>query len=208
MSARKCAIWTSFITVLGGVTSASAIEKETALLTESASQKIHVSVAPTPRPTSSEPVVHVLEQSLPSFLRQAAHRGGYEITLSKRVRGVIQRKVLPTDIRKILPELAEQFGLKWHFQQKQLFVSVGSENTTRLIFLGKMSYEQLKEAMSQAGLRDDVYDMSFVEESNSITVNGSTSYITSIELITESFNKNRQNQESGVTLIKFGKKSN
>lgn len=150
------------------------------------------------------PTVYVISQPLPAFLRQAARRNGYQITLSKRVRGVLKKRTLPMDIRKILPEIGEQFDLKWHFQQKQLFVSIGAENTTRLIYLGQMKMDQLREAMQQADIESDAYDLSYVSESNSVLVNGSVSYIASLELIAESYNKNLANRKSNVKVIRYG----
>lgn len=151
-----------------------------------------------------KPKVFVLEQSLSSFLRQAARRSGYQIALSKRVKGVLKKVELPTDIREIMPEIAEQFDLKWHYQQKQLFVSVSSENANRVIFLGSMRYDDLQRAIEQAGIESSSYELSHVEESNSVIVNGSVSYISNIELIIDSYQKNKKNKKSGVKVIRFG----
>jgi len=153
---------------------------------------------------SAPPQVHVLEQSLSTFLRQAARRSGYEISLSKRVRGTLKNSVLPSDIRKIMPQIAEQFDLKWHFQKKQLFVSIGSEITNRVIYLGAMKFEDLEKATKQAGIENNSYDMSFVEESNSVIVNGSVSYISNLELIIDSFKKNLGEKKVGVKVIRYG----
>lgn len=173
-----------------------------ALLTPEASTRMTFSAVK--NEPDAVPTVYVVSQPLPAFLRQAARRNGYQITLSKRVRGVLKKRTLPMDIRKILPEIAEQFDLKWHFQQKQLFVSIGAENTTRLIYLGQMKMDQLREAMRQADIESDAYDLSYVAESNSVLVNGSVSYIASLELIAESYNKNLANQKSNVKVIRYG----
>jgi type II secretory pathway component GspD/PulD (secretin) len=152
--------------------------------------------------------VHVIEQSLPSFLRQIARRNGYQIELSKRVRGLLQNKRYPMDLRKVMPLLAEQFDLKWHFQEKQIYVSVGAENTSRLIYLGQMKPDGLKTAIEQAGIEAKDYGFTFVEESNSVLINGSAAYIASVELIAESFNKKLKNKKSNVKIIRFGNVGN
>ena len=181
--------------------------KQQALLTTDTSETINLRIAANDVNDNAvqERSVYVVNQSLPTFLRQAARRSDYEIKISKRVRGVLKKRRLPIDIKKILPEIAEQFDLKWHFQNKQLFVSIGSENTTRLIYLGQMKYPKLQESMEQAGIEGDAYDLSYVEESNSILVNGSISYIASLELLAESYNKNLSSRRTNVRTIKFGK---
>lgn len=150
------------------------------------------------------PQVHVLEQPLQMFLRQAARRSGYQISISKRVRGTLKKAVLPSDIRKIMPQIAEQYDLKWHFQKKQLFVSLGSEVANRIIYLGAMKFEDLEKAAEQAGIESESYDMSFVEESNSVIVNGSVAYISNIELIIDSFKKNLGEKKIDVKVIRYG----
>ncbi len=152
----------------------------------------------------TEPQVHVLEQSLPVFLKQAARRSGYQLSLSKRVRGTLKKAVLPSDIRKIMPQIAEQFDLKWHFQKKQLFVSVGSEVANRVVYLGSMKFRDLEKAAEQAGIESNSYTMSFVEESNSVIINGSVPYIANIELIIDSFKKNLSEKKVDVKVIRYG----
>lgn len=188
-----------------GASPASELENQ-ALLNSDTSAKMSFGVAQ--QEPSAVPTVHVISQPLAAFIRQAARRNGYQVTLSKRVRGVLKKRTLPMDVRKILPEIAEQFDLKWHFQQKQLFVSIGAENTTRLIYLGQMKMDQLKDAMQQAKIESDAYDLSYVEESNSVLVNGSVSYIASLELIAESYNKNAANRKSNVKVIRYGNVGN
>lgn len=150
------------------------------------------------------PQVHVLEQPLQMFLRQAARRSGYQISISKRVRGTLKKAVLPSDIRQIMPQIAEQYDLKWHFQKKQMFVSLGSEVANRIIYLGAMKFEDLEKAAEQAGIESESYDMSFVEESNSVIVNGSVAYISNIELIIDSFKKNLSEKKIDVKVIRYG----
>lgn len=161
--------------------------------------------APTP---VEEPKVFVMEQSLPVFLRQAARRSGYQITLSKRVRGTLKKAVLPADIRKIMPEIAEQFDLKWHYQNKQLFVGIGSEETNRVIFLGRMGFDDLKRAMEQAGFSSETYSLSFVDESNSVLASGSVAYISNIELLVEAYKKDKSQSKVNVKVIRYGNVGN
>jgi type II secretory pathway component GspD/PulD (secretin) len=148
--------------------------------------------------------IYVVEQSLPDFLRQAARRNGYEITMSSRVRGNLKNKSLPTDIKGILTQLAPQFDLKWHFQQKQVYVSVGSENTTRMIFLGKTKMSDLESALEGAGLSSPSYQLNYVEDSNSVIINGPASYIASVELLAESLGKNKKAKRDSLKVIRFG----
>ncbi|MEM7291392.1 MAG: hypothetical protein AAF412_13645 [Pseudomonadota bacterium] len=157
---------------------------------------------------AEEPKVYVLEQSLPVFLRQAARRSGYQISLSKRVRGVVKKAVLPADIKKIMPEIAEQYDLKWHFQGKQLHVSIGAEDTNRVIYLGRMDFEDLAKTMAQAGIESNSYELSHVAETNSVMVSGSVPFISNIELLVEAYKKNKSESHTDVKVIRFGNVGN
>lgn len=152
----------------------------------------------------SKPKIFIVEQSLPDFLRQAARRNGYQITMTPRVRGTLKKMSLPLNIEKMLEKIAPQFDLKWHFQQKQLYISTGSENSTRMIFLGDTEMDDLEQALKGAGLNSKAYDLTFVEESNSVIVNGPVSFIASVELITEALGKNKTIQKDKLKIIRFG----
>lgn len=153
---------------------------------------------------TKKPKIYVVEQSLPDFLRQAARRNGYEITMTPRVRGTLKKMTLPLNIQEILEKIAPQFDLKWHFQQKQLYVSLGSESTTRLIFLGETNMDELEQAINGAGLKTQAYDLTYIEDSNSVIVNAPISYIASVELIAEALGKNKSVKKGKLKIIRFG----
>ena len=148
--------------------------------------------------------VFVIEQKLPEFIRQAARRNNMRATVSKRVRGVLRKVNLPMDIRQIMPQIEEQFDLVWHIQQNQLFVSLASENASRLIYLDGMNMNDLTEAMETVGMRTAAFDLSYVEDSNSVLVNGPVSYVAGIELIVQSYNKNKNLKRGKVRVIRYG----
>ncbi len=154
--------------------------------------------------TAIVPMIHVVEQALPEFLRQAARRNGYQVTMTSRVRGTLKKISLPLDLEELLQKIAPQFDLKWHFQENQLYVSVGSENSTRLIFLGNTKMLDLEKALTGAGLKSKNYNLTYVEDSNSVIVNGPVSYIASVELLAESLSKNKQIQKDKLKIIRFG----
>jgi len=205
---RKTGIALTFTTaVLGSSVYANAQSQNSnvSLLDTTESSKLQYSTATAFETKQTDaPMVYVIEQSLPDFLRQAARRNGYQINISSRVRGVLKKMSLPLDIKEILKTIAPQFDLKWHFQQQQIFVSVSTESTTRLIFLGNMKMENLESALSGAGLTKNAYDISYVEESNSVIVNAPVSYIASVELIAEAFNKNKKAKKDRIKIIKYG----
>ncbi len=153
---------------------------------------------------TTKPKIYVVEQSLPDFLRQAARRNGYEITMTPRVRGTLKKMSLPLDMDEMLKKIAPQFDLKWHFQQKQLYVSIGSENSTRMIFLGETDMDDLKKALAGAGLESKAYDVNYVEDSNSVIINGPVSYIASVELVAEALAKNKSIKKDKLKIIRFG----
>lgn len=148
--------------------------------------------------------IRVIEQSLPEVLRQAARRNGYQVTMTSRVRGTLKKITLPLNIEEMLTQIAPQFDLKWHFQEKQLYISVGSENTNRMIFLGKTDMQDLEKALDGAGLRSKNYNLTYVEDSNSVIVNGPVSYIASVELLAESLSKNKAIKRDKLKIIRYG----
>ncbi len=152
--------------------------------------------------------IFVVEQSLPDFLRQAARRNGLEITMTPRVRGNLKNISLPLNMEGILKQISSQFDLKWHFQKKQVYISIGSENTTRMIFLGKTKMKDLESALEGAGLSSPSYDLNFVEDSNSVIINGPASYIASVELLAESLGKNKKTKRDNLKIIRFGTVNN
>lgn len=130
--------------------------------------------------------VYVLEHALPDFLKIAARRNGYQISLSDGVDGMIRKAALPSDIRKIMRELSGQFDLKWHIQNKQLFVSAGAEGIDRIIDLGATEFRKFQSAIRKAGIDSGSGDISHQEESNTLRVNGSTAFVSKIEHLVES----------------------
>jgi len=127
-----------------------------------------------------------------------------EITMTPRVRGTLKKMTLPLNIEEMLEKIAPQFDLKWHFQQKKIYVSIGSETTTRLIFLGETEMEDLEQAIKGAGLKTQAYDLTYVEDSNSVIVNAPVSYIASVELIAEALGKNKTIKRDKLKIIRFG----
>lgn len=181
--------------------SALGTENQTAAVSTDTDQVIKLDTELSPKAGSQ---VFVIEQKLPEFLRQAARRNNMRATISKRVRGVLRKVNLPLDIREIMPQIEEQFDLVWHIQQNQLFVSLGSENASRLIFLDGMDMNDLSMAMDDVGMRAAAFDLSYVEDSNSVMVNGPVSYVAGIELIVQSYNKNRSLKRNKVRVIRYG----
>lgn len=161
--------------------------------------------------TNSKPnkqAIYVIEDSLPDVLRQAATRNGFEITMTSRVRGTLQKITLPLNIEKMLEKIAPQFDLKWHFQDNQLYVSVGSENTTRMIFLGKTKIKDLEKVLKTAQFKSQGANFTYIEDSNSVIVNGPVSYVASVELLAESLTKNKAAKREKLKIIRFGNMSN
>lgn len=157
---------------------------------------------------AGQQTIHVIEQPLPEVLRQAARRTGYQITMTSRVRGTLQKVTLPLDMEKLLQQIAPQFDLKWHFQENQLYVSVASENTTRMIFLGKTKMEDLESALEAAQFKAEGGNLTHVKETNSVIINGPVSYVAGVELLAESLTKNNKAKRDTMKIIRFGNVSN
>lgn len=189
------------VAALAAIAPASAFGQQT----QQVVAKVQTSEEIQPSNSVNEISVHVVDQDIGEFIREAARREGYEVTVSRKVRGRIQRMTLPLDVEQIMEQLSPQFNLKWHYQQKHIFISTGQENTTRLVYLGVMDMNELTTAMNTAGIKSNMFEMSYVEDSNSVLVNGSASYIAGIELLADAYNKNSTNRKSNVRIIRFGR---
>ena len=77
------------------------------------------------------------------------------------------------------------------------------ESVSRVIYLGRMSYEEVVQAIKDAGIKTDSFELTHIESSNSISLNGPAELIAKIELITDAYNK----RNSGVRLIRRGRES-
>lgn len=172
--------------------------------TNSTNQNPQINLQSSLAKPATTPTIHIIEQSLPDVLRQAARKNGYQITMTSRVRGTLRKITLPLNMEEMLTKIAPQFDLKWHFQQNQVYVSVGSENSTRMIFLGETKMKDLETALGGAGLKTQSYNLTHVEDTNSVIVNGPVSYIASVELLAESLSKNKAIQRDKLKIIRFG----
>ena len=199
------------LTLLGAlicVQTASATDLDVALLKTNESHKSSFSAQPGIKRgeftlPAQEPVVHVIRQSLPDFLRQAALRNGLRITLSDRVQGELERVSLPMDIRQIMTRISGQYGLKWHLERNQLFVSAGKANTTRLIFLGGTQLSDLRAALRQQGIETRLVSLSYSRETNSLMIDGPEETINGFEQVAKTLNRKNRKRHNRIEIIKL-----
>jgi type II secretory pathway component GspD/PulD (secretin) len=149
----------------------------------------------------AEKSVFILEQELREFLLLAGKRNNVRISVSSSVRGTIRNLALPSGMDAMLDMLSREFDFEWFRESGVIQVSSVKDSVSRVIFLGRMRMEDLEASIKEAGLSGDGYELSFVENSNSVVVKGPVGLIAKIELITEAFNK----RNSGVRIIKRGK---
>lgn len=148
-------------------------------------------------------IIYVIKQSLPDFLSQLASRNNLELTMSESVSGDLERISLPLQIELVLQELSASFGLEWHMQGKQLYVSNSLENINRLIDLGELNLFQLKQLIAKSDLNPGANKMTFIEDRNAITLMGSSMYISRIEALIKNYQKSTDiNQEYQDETIK------
>ncbi len=145
--------------------------------------------------------VIVLEQDLKGFLMLAGSRHGTHITVSPAVRGTLRNMALPGDLDAMLRTLAAEFGFEWFREGDSIQVSAATDSVSRIIFLGRMEMDELKQSIAEAGMSPEGYELSYVESSNSVLVKGPVSLVARIELMTEAYNK----RNSGVRVIRRGK---
>ncbi|MEZ5792448.1 MAG: hypothetical protein R3D34_17265 [Nitratireductor sp.] len=147
--------------------------------------------------------IFVVNQKLRDFLILAGRRFGIQITVSSGIKGVIQNQALPGDLDGILNTLSSQFEFAWYRENNAIRVTSSKDSASRVIYLGRMSYEELVTAIAEAGIKPDGYELSHIESSNSVSLNGPAELIAKVELIAEAYNK----RNSGVRLIKRGRES-
>ncbi len=128
-------------------------------------------------------IIYIIEQSLPDFLSQFASRNKLQLTISEQVQGKLKKLSLPMQMELTLSQLAKSYGIEWHMQDKNLYVSNSLENVNRLIELGNMNLSTLKQAIKKAGLNPGANKMSYLKGKNAITLIGSASYIAHVEAL-------------------------
>lgn len=159
-------------------------------------------VVPAPRVSSgSDATVHVVDQPLKEFLTSAGRRLGVRIAVAAGVRGTIRNERLPAQIEPMLDELAARFDFIWFRDGDAIQVTLGSEAVSRVIFIGRRTFEDFRQAIADAGVAAGSFALSYVESSNSVVVKGPASLVARIELLAEA----GANATNGVRLIRHGK---
>ncbi len=128
-------------------------------------------------------IIYIIKQTLPDFLSQLASRNNLDLTMSESVTGTLNKISLPMQTELILEELSSSYGLEWHMQGKHLYVSNSLENTNRLINLGKLNLFQLKQLIANSGLNPGANKMTYLADKNTITLIGSSMYISRVEAL-------------------------
>lgn len=128
-------------------------------------------------------IVLVVRQKLPDLLKQVTRRMGYRLTLSSTITGLVEGGRYPIHVERMMPQLAEQYALLWHLQDKELFVSSIEEWSERRIHVGNLSRRELFNAIRDAGVRIGNQQFAFPSNSQEMLVSGEASFITKMESI-------------------------
>lgn len=156
-----------------------------------------------PVPRAAPGPVYVVQQPLRDVLEKAARRAGQKIVIASAVRGDVVSTSLPGDLDAMLDELAATHNLGWYRERDVIRVTPAPDGATRVLFLGSMTFEELRRALADAGLNEANYQIRYVDNSNSVIVTGAPDLVARVELVAEAFNK----RNSGVVVLRGGERS-
>ncbi|MEM7425493.1 MAG: hypothetical protein AAF441_05325 [Pseudomonadota bacterium] len=165
-----------------------------------AATAIWTASAPALRAEEAVGKVIIIEQSLEDFLNLAGRQFGVHMKLPRKFRGTIRNLELSPELEPMLRELSGKFAFDWYREGRTVHVSSRARSVSKMIYLGKLTYGGLKDALSKAGVAGEGYKMAHIPNSNSLLINGPPSLIAKIELLADGYNKNAQ----GLSIIRYG----
>ena len=163
---------------------------------------------PSPRPGSEgslpgggESGLVVVRQDVRDLIQQVANFYGFDVVLTRQVRGDVENARLPSDLDMFIDRLIDDRDLVFYFRGRDLNVSAQSENVSRVIGLGPSDPNELRAAIESAGVDADRFPLQFIEASNSVLVAGPPSFVGLVEVIAESLVRTERSGPA-VTVIR------
>lgn len=143
--------------------------------------------APAAPSTSAESgrFVYVVDQDLRSFLTDFARRVGLRSEIAATVRGQITKVRLPAEPTALLKEIEKRHEIEWIIDGETLKVSSRGELATRILPLGKISYEELLRELKQVGVDTARYPLQPIGGSNAVILTAPAAHVARIAALVE-----------------------
>jgi type III secretion protein C len=123
----------------------------------------------------------VVEQDLPTVLREFGQNVGVATVVSPKVQGRLRGRLTQTTAQGFLDNLCESYALDWYFDGYTLFISSAGERETRFLPLRSFSVEDLVNALSKLGFYDDRFSLRPAPAGKSVISSGPPRYVELIE---------------------------
>lgn len=146
--------------------------------------------------------VVVIQRNLKDLIEAAGTRNRMDVKVTRGVRGIVRDAYLPDDMTGMLEQLSHSYDLVWYRNGKTVHVSSASENNSRIIFLGNVSFQRFAESLADAGLGNAGFAVEYLPEAQSVSVSGPVSYLASAELIADALTKTTSSRS--IMVIKGG----
>lgn len=146
--------------------------------------KISAAVAPATTADSGR-FVYIVDQDLRSFLADFARRVGLRSEIAVTVRGQITKVRLPAEPTALLKEIEKRHEIEWIIDGETLKVSSRGELATRILPLGKISYEELLRELKQVGVDTARYPLQPIGGSNAVILTAPAAHVARIAALIE-----------------------
>ena len=175
----------------------------------------NVAIQPTPKvemvknnQTISSQSVVVVKQKLKPLLEEFARQNDVTINISEKIRNIFVRSQrFSKDKMKFLSEISSEYAMDWYLRGEEYFISAEKERLSRMIGMENISVERLQAELALLAKNTNDFTIEEISSSNSIFVSGPPTYVALVELVVEGMIKNNKTSASGVSVVRYGKKT-
>jgi type III secretion protein C len=140
----------------------------------------------------------VVEQDLREVLQQFGANTGLKLALSEKIQGRVRGPLPVMAPRQFLDNLSRHFGLEWVYDGSIISVSVASESRTEMLALRDVSFPELRDGLSTAGLLDPRYQLRPIMGERAALVSGPPRYISLVQDALAAIPASRPKTASGI----------
>ncbi len=147
---------------------------------------------PVPASTEAQPQIEhthhyfVVNQQLPAFLILLGRDAGIKIDTSRLVRGTVRGKNYDGGHVVIIDQIARDFDLDWFEFNGVYYLSARSETVNRLIRLGNLSQDRVRDALTEAGLASKGFPIQSAADGTALALSGPPKLLGLSEAVIES----------------------
>ena len=124
----------------------------------------------------------IVDQELRSVLTEIAGHLGVPARVSDAVKGRVHEKLSSATAKETVKQLATRYGFTWYFDGSALYFSSLTENSSRILPIGQVSFPFLQHELEELGILDTRFELRYAESGRSLYAAGPPRYL---ELVRE-----------------------